>query len=74
MTREQAQSLKQRYSRALLGRPEISAVGVTKNGRDGYVLTVYLMTEATPEVRANIEAAVEGNPVAFVVSGPFGLH
>lgn len=70
MTYEQMQELKRRHSARLLAAPGVCGVGVEKGDDGRPVLTVHLESDA-PEVKAALPEAVEGQPVRYVVSGPF---
>lgn len=74
VTEREAMTLKRRYSRKLMERPEVCGVGVTEaDDGEGYVLAVLLSADATPQLRDQVEADLDGHPFKFIVTGPFRL-
>ncbi len=67
---DEVRELKRRHSAHLLSQPGVCGVGVGKDDKGHYVLTVHLDTD-DPEVRQRLPSTLEGHPIKFVHSGPF---
>jgi hypothetical protein len=70
MTDDEMRALKRRHSFQLLKLPGVSGVGVTHDAQGQPRLTLFLAAD-TPEIRAALPQAIEGQPVHIEVSGPF---
>ncbi len=66
----EVREIKRRHAPLLLNQPGVSGVGVEKDAKGDYILTIHLDTD-DPEARRRLPDQIEGIPVKFAVSGPF---
>jgi hypothetical protein len=69
-TEERARAVKRAHSARLLSQPGVSGVGVERDAKGEYLLTVHVTPEAAAETTGR-PAELDGVPVRWVASGPF---
>jgi hypothetical protein len=71
MTSEEAiREVKRRHAPQLLSQPGVCGVGVEKDEKGEYVLTIHVDTD-DPDIRSQLPGQLDGYPVRVVQSGPF---
>ena len=68
MSETKAYELNKRVGPELLKRPGVAGVGVGRDSKTGYFLTVHLVNEAA---KVDLPDQIEGTPVKYEVTGVY---